>query len=44
MQKINVVRVCAATFVAFAVCLAAYAEDGYIESEGEIRRWKSISS
>lgn len=35
MQKINVARVCAATFVAFAVCLTAYAEDGYIESEGD---------
>ena len=34
MQRMNVARVCAAMFVAFAVCLTAYAEDGYIESKG----------
>ena len=35
MNKLNVARVCAAMFVVFAVCLTAYAEDGYIESEGD---------
>ena len=35
MQKINVARVCAATFVAFTLCLTANAEDGYIESDGD---------
>ena len=37
MNKLTVALACAATFAASAVCLTAYAEDGYLESEGEAR-------
>ena len=37
MNKLTFALACAATFAVSAVCLTAFAEDGYLESEGDAR-------